>query len=104
MYYIKLFNLNSDYINYIESEDALLPNVSFVKETKNLFFNQSVGDEPIDPPIVDPTTNNGTITDNNSIVIDETQLENGVYTLKYIDSNGNIIDNFNDITTFEINN
>lgn len=105
MYYIKLFNLNSDYINYIESEDVLLPNVSFVKETKTLFFNQSVDDdEPIDPPTVTPETNIGTITNNNSIVIDETQLENGVYTLKYIDSNGNIIDNFNDITTFEINN
>lgn len=44
------------------------------------------------------------MTDDNSIVIDETQLENGVYTLKYIDSNNNIISNFNDITTFEINN
>lgn len=60
--------------------------------------------EPTLPPTVTPTTNIGTITDDNSIVIDETQLENGVYTLKYIDSNNNIISNFNDITTFEINN
>jgi hypothetical protein len=45
----------------------------------------------------------GSITNDNSIVIDETQLENGTYTLRYIDSNDNIIDNFNEITSFEIN-
>ena len=50
-----------------------------------------------------PIENIGVITDDNSIVIDETQLENGTYTLRYIDSNNNIIDNFNEITSFEIN-
>ena len=45
----------------------------------------------------------GSITEDNSIVIDETQLENGTYVLKYIDANDNILDNFNEITSFEIN-
>jgi hypothetical protein len=36
-------------------------------------------------------------------VIDETQLENGTYSLRYIDENENIIDNFNEITSFKIN-
>lgn len=44
------------------------------------------------------------MTADNSIVIDETKLENGTYTLRYIDANDNIIDNFNEITSFEINN
>lgn len=59
-------------------------------------------DEPDTPE--EPTVDFGIITNDNSIVIDETQLENGKYTLRYIDSNDNIIDNFNEITTFEINN
>lgn len=48
--------------------------------------------------------NVGSVTNDNSIIIDETQLENGMYTLRYIDANDNIIDNFNEITSFEINN
>lgn len=39
MFYIKLFELTSDYDNYIKSEDALLPNVSLVLETSNSHFN-----------------------------------------------------------------
>ena len=58
-------------------------------------------DDPVEPE--EPTGSIGSITEDNSIVIDETQLENGTYTLKYIDSNENIIDNFNEITSFEIN-
>ena len=50
-----------------------------------------------------PTENIGAVTEDNSIVIDETQLENGTYVLKYIDANDNILDNFNEITSFEIN-
>lgn len=49
-----------------------------------------------------PTGNAGVITDDNSIVIDETQLENGSYKLRYIDSEDNVVENFNEITTFEI--
>jgi hypothetical protein len=58
-------------------------------------------DIPVEPE--EPTESIGSITDDNSIVIDETQLENGTYTLRYIDSNDNIIDNFNEIVSFEIN-
>jgi hypothetical protein len=70
-------------------------------------FDPSIPEEPVAPdtPIEPevPTENIGSITEDNSIVIDETQLENGTYTLRYVDSNNNIIDNFNQITTFEIN-
>lgn len=59
-------------------------------------------DTPVEPEV--PTESIGSITDDNSIVIDETKLENGTYTLRYIDANDNIIDNFNEITSFEINN
>lgn len=58
-------------------------------------------EQPVDP---EPVESIGEITDDNSIVIDETQLENGIYTLRYIDAYGNIIYNFNEITSFEINN
>lgn len=50
-----------------------------------------------------PTENAGVVTEDNSIVIDETQFENGTYVLKYIDANDNIVDNFNEIASFEIN-
>ena len=68
-------------------------------------FDASVPEEPeipVEPEV--PTESIGSITEDNSIVIDETQLENGTYTLRYIDSNENVIDNFNEITSFEINN
>lgn len=68
-------------------------------------FNINTPEEPDTPeePEV-PTESIGSITEDNSIVIDETQLENGTYTLRYIDTNENVIDNFNEITSFEINN
>lgn len=59
-------------------------------------------DTPVEPEV--PTESIGSMTDDNSIVIDETKLENDTYTLRYIDANDNIIDNFNEITSFEINN
>ena len=67
-------------------------------------FDPSIPEEPDTPvgPEV-PSESIGSVTEDNSIVIDETQLENGTYTLRYIDSNENIIDNFNEITSFEIN-
>ena len=64
-------------------------------------FDTSIPEEPVEPEA--PTENIGSISEDNSIVIDETQLENGIYTLRYIDSNGNAIDNFNEIASFEIN-
>ena len=58
-------------------------------------------DTPEEPET--PTESIGSITEDNSIVVDETQLDNGTYTLRYIDANENVIDNFNEITSFEIN-
>jgi hypothetical protein len=65
-------------------------------------FDPSIPETPVVPEV--PTESIGSISEDNSIVIDETQLENGTYTLRYIDSSDNIIDNFNEITSFEINN
>lgn len=67
-------------------------------------FDASIPEEPntpVEPEV--PAESVGSITEDNSIVIDETQLENGTYTLRYIDSNENVVDNFNEITSFEIN-
>jgi hypothetical protein len=59
---------------------------------------------PEEPTPEEPSGDVGMITSDNSIIIDETQLENDIYTLRYIDSEDNIVDNFNEIITFEINN
>ena len=56
-------------------------------------FNASTPEEPdtpVEPEV--PAESVGSITEDNSIVNDETQLENGTYTLRYIDANENIID------------
>ena len=103
-------------IYYTKSEvDALLSNYVSLETVQQMIAdalanldNPTEPEEPVDPePPVEPeepAVEIGTITDDNSIVIDETLLENGTYTLKYIDSNENVIDNFNEIVTFEINN
>lgn len=44
MYYIKLFDLDSEYNNYIQLEDALMPNVSLVQEITKLYYNPIIGD------------------------------------------------------------
>jgi hypothetical protein len=98
MKHLRLFNNNSLYQSFVEGESYIEPNVSYIVDSSVVIYNKlKSGSE-------EPTVNVGTITNDNSIVVDETQLENGTYTLRYIDSNDNIIDNFNEITTFEINN
>lgn len=66
----------------------------------------SVPDIPDTPdvPDVPEDTTFGSISDNNEILIDQTKLINDTYTLKYIDSNDAVIDNFDPITTFTVNN
>jgi hypothetical protein len=50
-----------------------------------------------------PSTNSiGEITAENNIIINEELLSAGTYTLRYIDSNDNIISNFKPITDFTI--
>jgi hypothetical protein len=67
-------------------------------------FDASIPEEPVEPDTPEtPTESIGSISEDNSIVIDETKLDNGTYTLRYIDANENVIDNFNEITSFEIN-
>ena len=99
-----------DEIYYTKSEvDALLSNCVSLETVRQMIADALANlDNPIEPPIEpepdEPAGEIGTITNDNSIVIDETLLENGTYTLKYIDSNENVIDDFNEIVTFEINN
>lgn len=87
--------------NYANLED--IPSIEYcTNEDIYRLFHANVPETPDVPE--QPSLIVGSITDDNSIVIDETQLENGTYSLRYIDSNDNIIDNFNEITSFEINN
>lgn len=89
-----------------ESKDniiSIVPSIEYCTNEDILrLFDPSIPDTPVEPE--SPNENIGSISEDNSIVIDETQLENGTYTLRYIDSSDNIIDNFNEITSFEINN
>mgnify|MGYP003296383528 CR=1 FL=1 len=82
--------------NYANLED--IPSIEYcTNDDIYRLFNTNIPETPDVPEQV------GSITNDNSIVIDETQLENGTYSLRYIDSNDNIIDNFNEITSFKIN-
>ena len=88
-------------LNILDSKYVLKDEIEqMIKQGIEDYFNENP-DEPTEPD--EPTGSIGVITDDNSIVIDETQLENDTYTLRYIDYNENIIDNFNEITSFEIN-
>lgn len=93
-------NLSQLLDNYANLED--IPSIEYCTndDIYRLFYN-SIPETPDIPE--QPSLTVGSMTNDNSIVIDETQLENGTYTLRYIDSNDNIIDNFNEITSFEIN-
>ena len=96
---------NHDEKYYTKSEvDVLLLN--FVsKDIVAQMIQEALNNSNPETPTPDNSIENvGSITNDNSIIIDETQLENGIYTLRYIDANDNIIDNFKEITSFEINN
>ena len=99
---VTLQNLNRFHDNIIETIQYMIAdnNANFhvycTNEDILRLFDQTIPETPVDPEV--PTENIGSITEDNSIVIDETQLENGTYSLRYIDSNDNIIDNFNEIT------
>jgi hypothetical protein len=122
------FNKKEDFLKEVANGNILNQSIVFIKDSKEIFtheefygqsldieyctnndilrlFDPSIPEEPdtpVEPEV--PVESIGSITEDNSIVIDETQLENGTYTLRYVDSNNNIIDNFNEITSFEINN
>ena len=61
-------------------------------------------DTPIEPDTPEePTVDNiGEINENNEIIINEELLSSGTYTLKYIDSYDQVVDNFKPITEFTI--
>jgi hypothetical protein len=119
---VTLQNLNRFHDNILETIQQMIADnnanyhVYCTNEDILCLFDPSIPEEPVEPdipeqkpetPVIPPETtveSIGEITDDNSIVIDETQLENGTYTLRYIDAYGNIIYNFNEITSFEINN
>lgn len=61
-------------------------------------------DTPVEPDTPEePTVDNiGEINENNEIIINEELLSSGTYTLKYIDSYDQVVDNFKPITDFTI--
>ena len=61
-------------------------------------------DTPVEPDTPEePTVDNiGEINENNEIIINEELLSSGTYTLKYIDSYDQVVDNFKPITNFTI--
>jgi hypothetical protein len=111
---VTLQNLNRFHDNILETIQKMIADnnanyhVYCTNEDILRLFDPSIPEEPVEPdtPIEPevPVEIIGSISEDNSIVIDETRLENGTYTLRYIDSDDNIIDNFNEITSFEINN
>lgn len=116
---VTLQNLKRFHDNILETIQQMIAdnNVNYhVYCTNNdilRLFDASIPEEPETPVDPEPDTPMapetpikivGSITEDNSIVIDETQLANGTYVLRYIDANDNIIDNFNTIMSFEINN
>jgi hypothetical protein len=111
---VTLQNLNRFHDNILETIQQMIADnnanyhVYCTNEDILRLFDPSIPEEPVEPdtPIEPevPVEIIGSISEDNSIVIDETRLENGTYTLRYIDSDDNIIDNFNEITSFEINN
>lgn len=66
--------------------------------------NTTTPDTPTEPDTPEePTTENiGEINENNEIIINEELLSSGTYTLKYIDSYDQVVDNFKPITDFTI--
>jgi hypothetical protein len=104
----ELAEVKAQLANSVSREEVAL----MIQQALEDYFNSNpdtpdtpdVPDTPEDPEEPEePTDSIGSITDDNSIVVDETRLENGTYTLRYIDADDNIIDNFNEITSFEIN-
>jgi hypothetical protein len=106
---VTLQNLNRFHDNILETIQQMIADnnanyhVYCTNEDILCLFDPSIPEEPVEPDTpIEPETpieSIGSITDDNSIVIDETKLENGTYTLRYIDANDNIIDNFNEITS-----
>ena len=106
MEYLRLFNKNTDYQTFVNSNDYLVPNTCLIKEgniiiCKELISGSTTPDEPVTPD--EPDTNSiGEVNENNEIIINEELLTAGTYTLKYIDNNDQIVDNFKPIIEFTI--
>lgn len=73
MKYLKLFNQDAEYQQFKESEDFVLPNVSFVEETKVVKFN----------PYTAPTSPNVVCTYNVTDISQETNILHS-YALSYV--------------------
>lgn len=47
MKYLMKFDLEQDYLDYIEGGDAFLPNVSTIEETSEVKYNPEEEEEPM---------------------------------------------------------
>jgi hypothetical protein len=90
--------LGATALQSIPSEYVTLEAVrQMIKEATNRIDGGVINTENI------PTVNTiGEITENNDILINEEMLSAGTYTLKYLDSNDNVVDNSKPITNFTI--
>lgn len=90
---------------YTKSEiDSFFGDVISLETVKEMIENAT---KRIDGGIINsgnnPTVNTiGEITENNEILINEEMLSAGTYTLKYLDSNDNVVGNSKPITNFTI--
>lgn len=101
MKYLRLFNKETDYQSFVNSSDYLVPNACLIKEGNIVICKESISgsttpDEPDTPYSI------GEVNENNEIIINEELLSTGTYTLKYIDNNDQIVDNFKTIIEFTI--
>lgn len=99
MEYLRLFNKNVDYQAFVSSDDYLVPNTCLIKESNIIICKELSGSTTPDEP---DTNSIGEVNENNEIIINEELLSTGTYTLKYIDNNDQIVDNFKPIIEFTI--
>ena len=84
--------------NYITNVSQLINDSEYVKLSEIInILNDALEWHNLDEP-----QSIGSISQNNEIIINDTALASGTYTLKYIDKNSNEISNFKYITKFTI--
>jgi len=102
--------------NFIDTKVQELNIPTRVSELENdsnfITSDPSIPDTPVDPeepetPVepeipVDPSSNAGIVYSSGTMIVKDKDLANGQYIFRYIDSNDNIIDNFNPIMTFDV--
>ena len=120
---VSAFENDSNYVSLDAAQqmiDNALPSLEYCTNNDILrLFDASIPEEPETPvnpepdepdtpeepeTPVDPNQIIGRAYSNGDILVTDTNLDDGEYVLQYIDNDGNIIDNFNPIMSFEVDN